>query len=164
MKIKEIMTDNPKTCRSTTDLSEVAHLMWNHDCGVIPVVTEEGKVVGLITDRDICMSAAMTGRDLSSIAVQEVINNQVYSCNADDNVLTALEVMGDHKVRRLPVVDADGLLQGVVSMNDISLRAKPTADRKAEISFDAAMKAYQAICSHSATTTEPESMTAKATS
>jgi predicted transcriptional regulator len=134
--------------------------MWDNDCGVVPVVEDGGKVVGVITDRDICMAAAMTGRSLPNITVDEVTNRQVYSCNTDDSVLKALEIMGERKVRRLPVVDNNGQLQGIVSMNDIALRARPTADRKTELSFDAAMKAYQAICSHTRTAAEPGSMAA----
>lgn len=160
MKIQEIMTDNPKTCAPGTNLHEVALLMWDNDCGVVPVIADDGKVVGLITDRDICMSAAMTGRNLDSITVEEVINGQVYSCTVEDDVLKALNVMGNFKVRRLPVIDASGTLQGIVSLNDIALTARPTSDRKAEISFDAMMKAYQAICSRDTETTEPEAMRA----
>lgn len=160
MKIKEIMTDKPKTCTPQSTLNEVARLMWDNDCGVVPVVADDGKVVGLITDRDICMSAAMTGRKLASIAVEEVINGQVYSCSLEDNVLKALDVMGNFKVRRLPVVDESGTLQGILSLNDIALTARPTADRKAEVTFDATMKAYQSICSTETQTNEPETMRA----
>ena len=160
MKLKDIMTSNPRVCNPTTDLSTVAHIMWDNDCGVVPVVAEGGKVVGLITDRDICMAAAMTGRTLPNIAVEEVINGNVYSCATDDNVTKALDVMSANKVRRVPVVDSDGLLRGIVSMNDIALQAKPTADRKAEITFDAAMKTYQAICTRGERPAEPEALTA----
>lgn len=162
MKIREIMTDNPKACTPKTDLAEAAILMWDNDCGVLPVVEENGKVIGLITDRDICMSAAMTGRSLSNIAVDEVTTRRVYSCTPEDNVQKALEIMHDQKVRRVPVVDNDGKLQGIISINDISLHARPTGDKKAEVTFDAAMKTYQAICSPRTTATPPESMSATA--
>jgi len=151
VKVKEIMTLNPKACTPTTDLAEAAHVMWNSDCGILPVVTGGGRVVGLITDRDICMAAAMKGRTLANIAVEEVINGKVYSCKPKDNVITALEIMRDRRVRRLPVVSDEGLLEGMISMNDIVLLARPSG-KKTELSYGEAIKTYQAICAHDAPT------------
>ena len=149
MKVKEIMTANPKACTLTDNLSEAARLMWEADCGIVPVVAEGGKVVGLITDRDICMAAMTKGRNESSIAIEDVISGKLFTCKADDDIHTALNTMGENKVRRLPVVAADGRLQGMLSMNDVVLKAAETSDQKApELSYLDVVNAYKSICQH----------------
>src|SRR6266508_5914072 len=104
MKVKEIMSANAKACTLTDNLADAARTMWNTDCGILPVVAEGGKVVGLITDRDICMAAAIKNRKLSNIAVEEVISGEVHSTTSEADVHTALETMREHKIRRLAVV------------------------------------------------------------
>ena len=147
MKIKDIMTPNPKACSPTSTLADVAHYMWDYDCGIVPVVFEGGKVVGLITDRDICMAAAMKGQNLGNIAVEDVISGQVFSCKTEDDVQKALELMRDKKVRRLPVIDEDGMLIGMLSMNDIVLKAGEVKNgKKFEIAYGDVVKAYKSIC------------------
>lgn len=149
MKAKEIMTPNPTACTPTSTLADAAKAMWENDCGILPVVTDGGKVVGLITDRDICMSAGMHGCNLSNLAVEDVISGKVYSVETDTDVQKALETMRDHKVRRLPVVDADGRLQGMLSMNDMVLRAQEPRDKKAPgIAYADVVNTYKAICAH----------------
>src|SRR4029077_7384952 len=123
---KEIMTVDPKACTTTTNLAEAASFMWDYDCGMLPVVAEGGTVVGLITDRDICIGGATKDRNLSNIAVEEIMSGNVYSCAPEDDVHKALETMRQRKVRRLPVVAPDGTLQGILSINDITLKAKGT--------------------------------------
>jgi CBS domain-containing protein len=152
VKVKDIMTLNPKACMPTTALAQAAHLMWDNDCGILPVVTDGGRVVGVITDRDICMAAAMKGRTLANIAVEEVSSGEVYPCKPTDNVIAALEIMRERRVRRLPVVNDEGLLEGMISMNDIVLQARPSAGKKTELSYGEAIKTYQAICAHNTPT------------
>jgi CBS domain-containing protein len=149
MRVKEIMTVNAKACKPTTNLAEVASAMWERDCGILPVVAEGGKVVGLITDRDMCMAAAMKNRHLSNIAVEEVITGKVYACRPSDDVHLALRTMQEHKTRRLPVVDDDGTLAGILSMNDIVLKAEEGKDTKVpELSYGDVVSTFKAICSH----------------
>jgi CBS domain-containing protein len=149
MKVKEIMALNPKACTTTTNLAEAASFMWDYDCGILPVVTDGGRVVGLITDRDICIAGATKNRNLSNIAVEEIITSKVYSCAPEDDVLKALETMQQRKVRRLPVVAPDGTLEGILSINDITLNAKEATNRKApELSFRDLIQTYKAICAH----------------
>jgi CBS domain-containing protein len=149
MKVRELMTENPKACTPTSNLAEVARLMWENDCGILPVVAHGGRVVGLITDRDVCMAAAMKHRHLENIAVKEVSSDKVMSCHPDDDVRTALKTMQENKIRRLPVVANDGKLQGIVSMNDIVLRAQEARNKKtAEVSYADVVTAYKAICAH----------------
>jgi CBS domain-containing protein len=149
MKVKEIMTVNSKACTPTNSLADAAQLMWDNDCGILPVVVGGGKVVGLITDRDICMAAVTKGRNLSNIAVEDVISGEVFACKPEDEVRTALTTMRDNKVRRLPVVAADGKLKGVLSMNDVVLNAEETKDKKApELSYSDVVNTYKSICQH----------------
>lgn len=149
MKVKEIMTVNPKACTTTTNVAEAASFMWDYDCGMLPVLAEGGTVVGLITDRDICIGGATKNRNLSHIAVEEIMTGKVYSCAPEDDVRTALETMQRSKVRRLPVVAPDGTLQGILSINDITLNAKETTGKKVpEISFRDLVQTYKAICAH----------------
>ncbi|HEU4507640.1 MAG TPA: CBS domain-containing protein [Pyrinomonadaceae bacterium] len=147
MKVKDVMTLNPKAIWLTESLADAAGLMWENDCGVLPVIKDGQKVVGLITDRDICMAAAMRDRNPSGISVEEVMTGQVYAVEPEDNIYQALQVMQEHQVRRLPVINPEGELEGIVSMNDIVLNAG-TPDSPGEDSIDYAevVKTYQAIC------------------
>lgn len=149
MKVKEIMTANPKACTLTDNLSEAARLMWEADCGIVPVVAEGGKVVGLITDRDICMAAMTKGRNESSIAIDDVISGKLFICKPEDDIHSALNTMRENKVRRLPVVNADGKLAGMLSMNDVVLKAAEVGDKKATgLSYDDVVNTYKSICQH----------------
>lgn len=149
MKVKEIMTVNPRACTLTNSLADAAGLMWDNDCGILPVVAEGGKVVGLVTDRDICMAGTLKGRELANIAVADVISGKVFSCKPDDDVHTALKKMQENKVRRLPVVAADGTLEGVLSMNDVVLKAEEAKEKQApELSYSDVVNTYKSICQH----------------
>jgi CBS domain-containing protein len=149
MQVKELMTETAKACTLTDNLAEVARLMWEADCGIVPVVAEGGKVVGLITDRDICMAAMTTGRNVTNIAVEDVVSGKVFTCKADEDIHSALDTMRENKVRRLPVTAADGRLQGMLSMNDVMLRAKETRDKKApDVSYGDVVSTYRSICQH----------------
>jgi CBS domain-containing protein len=149
MKVKELMTENAKVCTPTSSLAEVASLMWENDCGILPVVAHGGTVVGLITDRDVCMAAAMKHRHLENIAVEEVSSGKVISCHPDDDARGALKTMQENKVRRLPVVANDGTLKGVLSINDIVLRAREARDKKTpEVTYADVVTTYKAICAH----------------
>ena len=121
MKVREMMTTDVRTCRADTSLAEAVRLMWEKDCGVLPVVTADGKVSGMITDRDICVALATQGRTADRIAVREVAHRpHVCTCLASDATTTALQTMQENQVHRLPVVDDEGHLQGIVSLNDIA--------------------------------------------
>ena len=147
MKVKEVMTPDAKSIWITQSLADAAKEMWEHDCGALPVVKEQ-KVVGMLTDRDICMAGAMRDRTLSQISVEEIMNDHVYATKLDENIEQALETMREHKVRRLPVLNPDGELKGIVSMNDIVLKAKAPNGKKPPIEYADVVKTYQAICEH----------------
>lgn len=148
MKVKEVMSANPTACTLTDSLAEVAGLMWEKDCGIVPVLAEGGKVIGLVTDRDICMAAALKGRQLANIAVEDTISGKVFTCNADDDVRTALETLKEKKVRRLPVLDDDGTLIGMLSMNDIVLQAQDAKQTKVAVTYADVVNTYKSICEH----------------
>jgi CBS domain-containing protein len=125
MKVRDIMTAAIYTCQPDTDLSRVAGLMWDHDCGFVPVVDASGAVAGLITDRDICMAGATRGLALQHISASQAMSQSVRACLPDDAVSEALEMMKHFKLRRLPVIDPHGYLHGVISMNDIARATDP---------------------------------------
>jgi len=126
MRVDNVMRRDVQTCRPETDLSTVAMQMRQSDCGVLPVVASSGEVLGMITDRDICMAAAIKHCDVASIRVSEVISGNVYACSPDAEIHTAFSVMRQKHVRRLPVVTAEeGKLVGILSINDLEMLPEP---------------------------------------
>ena len=155
MKVKEVMTPDAKAIWITESLAHAAKEMWENDCGALPIVNDGRKVVGMITDRDICMASAMRNRNPSAILVEEVMNATVYAADAEEDVEQALQTMREHKIRRLPVLNQAGELEGIVSMNDIVLHAKARNGKKPPIDYTDVVKAYQAICEHPVPMTLP---------
>ena len=125
---RDIMTPNVTTCREDADLGTAARIMWERDCGVVPVVDGDGRVVGVLTDRDICIAAATRSQSPGEIRAGELIAKPLDTCSPDDTVEEILRVMQRSKVRRLPVVDRDGRLAGMVSLGDVAVRADGRAD------------------------------------
>jgi len=121
MKVKDIMTSDVKSCAEDTNLATAAKIMWEGDCGAVPVIDKQQKVLGMITDRDICIAAATRSRAEWEIPVGEVISKTLHACAPGDDVRAALVTMKTEKVRRLPVVGTDGRLMGIVSIHDIAL-------------------------------------------
>jgi CBS domain-containing protein len=147
MKVQDVMTYEVQTCRPETNLADAAMRMWRNDCGVLPVIANGEKVVGMITDRDICMAAATKHRDPANIRVKEVISGKVYGCSADTEIHEALKIMQQKQVRRLPIISAeDGKLQGILSMNDVALKTQ--AGREVELSAEDVEQTLRAICTH----------------
>jgi CBS domain-containing protein len=125
MKVKEVMTSDVKSCSLDTNLATAAKIMWESDCGAVPVTDDGGKVVGVITDRDICIAGATRDRTEGEIPVREVISRTLYACTPGDDVRAVLDTMKAEQVRRLPVVGQDGRLTGIVSIHDIAAEARP---------------------------------------
>ena len=147
MKVKELMNPDANSIWITESLADAAKLMWQNDCGILPIIKDGKKVVGMITDRDICMGTAMKDANPSSISVEQVMSGKVFAATPDQEVEEALEMMKAHKVRRLPVVNEEGELAGILSMNDIVLNAKGS-NGKAQIKYADVVETYQAICQH----------------
>jgi CBS domain-containing protein len=124
MKVTELMTTEVKTCRQSDSLNRAAQLMWENDCGAIPVVDSELTVIGMLTDRDICMAAYTQGVPLTGASVGSAMSGNVRVCAASDNITSAAELMREHQIRRLPVVDKAQKLVGILSMSDIAREAE----------------------------------------
>jgi len=152
MKVQDVMTSEVKSCRPETNLAAAAVMMLDYDCGALPVVNNENKVIGIITDRDIAIAAATKGRLASEILVGEVISRKVFSATLDEDIHMALKTMRHGKIRRLPVVNRDGMLQGILSFNDIALRAEEEEGRRhPDRTYEGAMGTFKAICEHRST-------------
>ena len=123
MKVKKLMITEVGSCPSRDNLETAAQVMWELDCGCVPIVDPDSKVVGMLTDRDICMAAYTQGRALGKIPVSNVMSKEVYSCSPEDDLKTAENIMESKQVRRLPVIDDEGGLVGLLSFNDIVRRA-----------------------------------------
>ena len=123
MNVGQKMTREVRTCGLNDSLNTAAQLMWETDCGCIPVVDREGKAIAMITDRDICMAAYTQGQSLLSMLVSSAASHGVVTLRKDDSVEAAEALMRKNKIRRVPVVDANGKPIGIVSMNDLTRRA-----------------------------------------
>ena len=119
MVVSEIMTSDVATCTPASDLEHALYVMLERDCGFVPVVTEEGLVGGVVTDRDICVAVALHQKLPAHIRIAGAMTQPAFSCRDDDTVVAALGTMTRHQIRRLPVVDGHGALVGVLSLNDI---------------------------------------------
>jgi CBS domain-containing protein len=147
MTVKELQTSNVRTVSPDTDLAVVAKLMWEGDCGAVPVVTDDRKVIGMITDRDICIAAATRAKPPAEIRAGEVITNHgVHAVKQDDDVRVAMRTMRKHKVRRLPVVDREQRLAGIVSINDLAINASSSLPDS--VPAQEFLETFQAICAH----------------
>lgn len=125
--VRTLMTTHVRTCQTDDSLSHAAHLMWNEDCGVVPVLSGH-QVVGVITDRDVCMAAYTQGKAPGELRVEAAMSKELVSCSPDDSLATALATMRDNRVRRLPVLTIDGKLLGLLSLADVLRWAQPLSN------------------------------------
>ena len=146
MKVKDLLIGMPCYCGPQANLGTATELMWNANCGFLPVLSAEGKLIGAITDRDICIALGTRNCLASQLTVAEVMSGKPHSCGEEDDIHTALQIMGEAKVRRLPVRAQNGTLAGVLSMHDILLRAEPLGYGKTpELSRDEVMRTLRSI-------------------
>lgn len=124
MKIESLMTTDVRVCLATSNLADAARAMWEGDCGCVPVLDEDARVVGMLTDRDICMAAWTQGRPLAELSVPSAMSSRVISCKCGDRVEDVEELMRQNQVRRVPVLDDDGRLEGLVSLADLAGEAQ----------------------------------------
>jgi len=151
MKVSEVMSGDVRSCHPSTNLAEAAIMMWDRDCGALPVIEGDEMVIAMITDRDIAMAVATKGRIASDISVGEAMSKTLSSVTENQNVRTALKIMSSEKVRRLPVLDKEGRLKGLVSINDIAIKAGEARGKAAPaISYEDALNTLKAICEHRA--------------
>jgi CBS domain-containing protein len=119
MKVQDIMTQSAVCCSDDTNVGAAVELMWVHNCGMLPVVGTDQKLIGVVTDRDICIAMGTRNRLAGELTVGEIATRNVFTCKPDDEIHEALNTMADKQVRRLPVVNADSAPQGILSMDDI---------------------------------------------
>ena len=123
MQIREVMTEQVRTVRPDTALPEVARIMRDEDIGAVPVADND-RLVGMVTDRDIVVRAVAEG-EVDRQTAGEVMSPKIACCREDDSVDEVLRNMGEQQVRRLPVVDGDMRVVGIVSLGDLSRTARP---------------------------------------
>ncbi len=121
IKCADIMSTNVSTAPQDATLKEVANLLQTKDIGVVPIVEDDGKLCGLVTDRDIVVRAVAKGFDVNKTQVVEIMTTDLFCANPDDFAFKAIRIMGDQKVRRVPIVDSEDKLLGIVSMADVAL-------------------------------------------
>jgi CBS domain-containing protein len=118
-KIREVMTPNPRTVESSAPVIEAAKIMRDEDVGIVPIV-EGDRLVGTITDRDIAIRVVAEGKDAQSTTVREIASTQLVTIDPEQDLDEALRLMAQHQVRRLPVVEEDGRLVGIVAQADVA--------------------------------------------
>jgi CBS domain-containing protein len=118
--VRSIMSGNVATCSPADTLHRAAQLMWERDCGAVPVADGEGRLVGIVTDRDLCMAAFTQSRPLASIGVASVLSGRVHTCSGADSVDQAVATLRAQRVRRLVVVDGSRKVVGMLALADVA--------------------------------------------
>ena len=119
MRVKDVMKTDVGFCSAEDNLMKTAEIMRRRDCGAVPIVDEENRVVGMLTDRDICLAVAARNRKASDVKCKELINGEAIVCAADDKLEDALRKMRKHRIKRLPAIGAGGELIGILSIGDV---------------------------------------------
>lgn len=146
MKVEQLMTRDVVACRAHDRLNRAAQIMWECDCGCVPVVDEHDLVIGIVTDRDVCMAAYTTDAPLSALAVGDVMCRRPVVCGPFDTVAEAERLMQCHRIRRLPVVGFENQLLGLLSLNDLARAARLGRDgRERGVDADAIEATLAAI-------------------
>ena len=133
MKVKEFMTKNVGFCHPENNLMEAAEIMQRRDCGVVPVIDENEKVIGMITDRDICLALANGNAKFSQSKVEKPMTTKIINCSADDKVEDALKIMGKNQLKRLAVISKDDKLVGILSVTDVLISVRKNKKLKKKI-------------------------------
>jgi CBS domain-containing protein len=136
MQVKDIMTDHPACCTFDTSLRDVARMMVDCDCGEIPVVDAAQRPIGVVTDRDITCRAVAQGKNPLEMKASDVMSHPVITVRPDTDVDDACDAMETHQIRRVPVVDDDGKICGIVAQADIARNApeEETAEMVKDVS------------------------------
>jgi CBS domain-containing protein len=124
LSVGEIMTPNARSCRPDDTLAAAAMAMCEADCRFLPVVDEAGRPIAVVTDGDICLLGSTSHRRLSDMFVRDAMSGPPATCRSGDDVLDAVRVMRERRIRHLPVVGSEGVLEGVLSLTDIVLKAE----------------------------------------
>lgn len=131
MQIEEVMTKDVAFCRVDDSLNVAAQIMWDRDCGCVPVVDLAGRAVGMLTDRDLCMAAYTRGLPLWEIQAGDTMSKELHACRATEAIDVARKRLAAHQIRRVPVVDGNGGLVGILSFSDLARAAQTINGGKA---------------------------------
>lgn len=123
MKVEQMMNPAVKACSPADSLNRAAQVMWENVCGAVPIVDSESIPIGFLTDRDICMAAYTQGKPIHAMTVELAMSRKVVHCQLHDDLDSAMRLMAEKHVRRLPVVGPDGKLVGVLSLDDLAYEA-----------------------------------------
>jgi len=146
MELKRLMKSPVLSCSPNDSLESAARIMWENDFGCLPVTDGEGRLVGMITDRDICMAAYLQGGPLRTLYVGSAMAREVFSCRPEDTIDDCKTIMRAKQVRRLPVIDGEGGLIGIVSLSDLGQRARRDGQRqKGAVTYGEVGETLQAI-------------------
>jgi CBS domain-containing protein len=146
MRVENMMSRGVTTCGPQTTLAEAGRTLRSIDAGILPVVSG-GRAVGVITDRDICIALTEKDRRPSEMTVNEAMSRSVLACRPEAHVRRALAAMREKRIRRLPVIDAEGELAGILSLNDVALQADGTGVATG-VSYSDVVHTLQRICEH----------------
>lgn len=147
MKVKDVMVGTPAFCSPETNVAAAVEMFWTRNCGILPVLGNDGKMKGVITDRDVCIALGTRNRLAGDLTAAEVMTGRVVSCFEEDNIQAAVELIRQEGVRRLPVLGSDGSLKGILSMDDV-VRHSTDASGKAELPYDVVVTAFKSIYTH----------------
>ena len=143
MKVSQLMTPEPVTATPDLNLAAAASLMLSADCGILPVV-KDGKLCGVVTDRDLFIALGTRDQKPSALTIGDVMPGGLYTCSPEDDVDVVLELMREHSIRRVPVAGFGGTVLGIVSMNDIVL----AVGEQKGVRGAAVVDTLQSICAH----------------
>jgi CBS domain-containing protein len=137
MRVSDVMTREVACCTLDDSLAAAARLMWDCDCGSVPVLeSASGRAIGMITDRDICMATLFRDRSPSAVPVRDAMSRGLHACAPEDSIARAESLLRNHQIRRLPVLDDSGRPVGIISLADIVRAAGNGAGRRHEISSE----------------------------
>ena len=139
MNCREVMTENPVCCLPTDRVSQAARTMRREDVGAVPVISDEQsrELIGIVTDRDLAIKVVAESRDPNNTKVQDVMASTIVACRASDDVSIAIKAMEEYQIRRIPVLDGDNRIIGIISQADVATRLgepETTAEIVEEIS------------------------------
>jgi CBS domain-containing protein len=142
MKVQDTMTTAVRSCQPTATLADATAIMWEADCGIVPVVNERNEVCGVITDRDIAIALGSRGTTAAALRVADAMTHEVITCAPQDTLVQALAVMQKQRIRRLPVTGIGGVLLGMLSVNDVVLHGPQSAAK------DPVIAMLRGVCAH----------------
>ena len=137
MKVEALMNPRVRAAGTDASVADVVLIMEKNDCGTVPILNKTNKLVGIVTDRDICLALGFRPLPAAGIPITDVMSKKVYACFPEEDISAALQTMRQKKIRRLPVLNASGRLVGILSMDDVVLLA--------EDDFEETLKTLKAI-------------------